>query len=104
MLIFKSNRGTGWAKVALTASTFGIIAMMAATSFAGPPLSEATKEKLKHRILLDGSETAERYGQGSNVPVVLWIDRAGVVVDTEWGFGGAATLERKTKKLLAGAK
>lgn len=64
----------------------------------------ATKEKLKHRILLDGSETAEKYGLGRNIPVVLWIDRAGIVVDTEWGFGGAATLERKTKKLLAVGK
>ena len=48
MSIIKSNRGTGWAKVALTASTFGFIAMMAATAFAGPPLSEATNEKLEN--------------------------------------------------------
>ena len=48
MSIIKSNRGTGWAKVALTASTFGFIAMMAATAAAGPPLSEATKEAVKN--------------------------------------------------------
>lgn len=58
-------------------------------------------EKLIHRILLEGSEVAEQYGSGSNVPVVLWIDRNGVVVDTEWGFAGAASLEAKTQKLLS---
>lgn len=48
MLFNKSKHGTRWANVAVTASTFGFIAMMAATAFAGPPLSEATKEKLKN--------------------------------------------------------
>lgn len=59
-------------------------------------------EKLKQRFLLDGSEVAEQYGSGSNVPVVLWIDANGVVVDTLWGYEGAGALEAKTKKLLAG--
>lgn len=60
------------------------------------------EQRLKHRVLLEGADTAERYGCGTNVPVALWIDRAGVVVYTQWGFGSAASLERKTNKLVAG--
>jgi hypothetical protein len=66
--------------------------------------SYVKSEKLTHRILLEGSEVTEAYGSGSNVPVVLWIDRKGVVVDTEWGYDGAGSLEAKTRKLLARSK
>jgi len=65
-------------------------------------LASFVKEnKLKQRVLLEGSETAERYGSGSNVPALLWIDRNGVVVATEWGFGGPDSLHSKTQALLA---
>ncbi len=59
--------------------------------------------KLAHRILLAGGAVAQQYGV-SALPVVLWIDRAGTVVDAELGFGGAASLEEKTRRLLATAK
>ncbi len=61
-------------------------------------------EKLTHHFLLEGSEVTAQYGSGSNVPVVLWIDGNGVVVDTEWGFEGTASLESKTEALLARGK
>jgi len=64
----------------------------------------AKSEKLKQRILLEGGEVTEKYGSGSNVPVVLWIDRNGVVVDTQWGYEGGESLEAKTRKLLARSK
>lgn len=59
----------------------------------------AEKERLAQRILLDGGSVADSYGI-SSVPVTLWINRAGVVVDAELGFGGADAVREKTKKLL----
>ncbi len=62
-----------------------------------------TDNKLKQRVLLEGGETADRYMLGGSVPTLLWIDRDGVVVDTEWGFDSAETLETKTRRLLSTA-
>lgn len=58
-----------------------------------------TEKNLKQRILLNGSTTYRAYGLDS-IPVSLWIDRAGIIRDVEVGFGGAAELERATKRLL----
>ena len=37
-----------------------------------------------------------------NVPVTIWIDRAGVIVDTHLGFEDAVDLNERTDRLLAG--
>ncbi len=58
------------------------------------------QQNLRHRILLDGAGVAENYGLYS-VPVVLWIDRKGNVVDAEADFHGPKSLEKKTKRLLS---
>jgi len=55
--------------------------------------------KLKHRILLDGAAVAEQYNVGG-LPATCWINSKGTIVDCEVGFGGAAALEQKTKRLL----
>ena len=56
---------------------------------------------LRHRVLANGRPAAESYGVTS-VPVVLWIDREGVVADVETRFKDADSLERRTRDLLAG--
>ncbi len=60
----------------------------------------ARKDKLKQRILLDGSALFDAYG-GTSVPTVLFIDRNGVVVDVEVGFDGPDDLIKRTERLLA---
>jgi len=56
-------------------------------------------KKLEHRVLLSGRKVSREYGvQG--VPTTFWIDRKGVIVDAELGFHGAASLEKKTKRLV----
>ncbi len=60
----------------------------------------AEKEKLAHRILLQGGSVAEAYGV-SAVPVTLWINGNGTVVDSKSGFDGAEEVRQKTRKLLA---
>lgn len=60
----------------------------------------ARESKLKHRILLDGSEVAERYGVGSSVPRLFWIDRSGVIVDSEASFQGLSAMRSKTVRLV----
>ena len=57
------------------------------------------KEKLAQRILLNGSKVASSYGT-PGVPTLLWIDEAGIVKDVEVGFGGPASLARRTDQLL----
>ena len=57
------------------------------------------KEKLGQRILLDGSKVASSYGS-PGLPTLLWIDGTGIVMDVEVGFGGPASLERRTDQLL----
>ena len=57
------------------------------------------KAKLAQRILLNGSKVASSYGN-PGVPTLLWIDGTGIVQDVEVGFGGAASLERRTDQLL----
>lgn len=59
----------------------------------------AEKEKLAHRILLQGSTVADAY-HVSAVPVTLWINREGMVVDSKSGFDGAEEVRQKTRKLL----
>lgn len=60
------------------------------------------KQKLNQTVLLNGSEVAKRYHTKGSVPVVLWIDRDGVVVGTEFGYEGPESLQRETDRLLAG--
>jgi len=55
--------------------------------------------RLKQRVLLEGEAVAQAYGALS-VPTTLWIDRNGVVVDTESGFD-AASLAAKTERLVS---
>ena len=55
--------------------------------------------KLKQRVLLEGEAVAQAYGALS-VPMTLWIDRSGVVVDAESGFD-AASLAAKTERLVS---
>ncbi len=59
------------------------------------------REKLRHRILLDGSEVHARYGV-PGIPGVIWINRKGRVADAALGFDGPEILERKTRQLLGG--
>lgn len=58
------------------------------------------KEKMKQRVLLEGSSVLEAYG-GSGVPTVFWIDKNGIIVDAAGQALGASALNKKTKKLLA---
>ncbi len=60
----------------------------------------ANERKLKHRFLLDGSAIKSEYG-GLGIPAALWINREGIVVETEIGFHGPQSLEQKTRKLVA---
>ena len=63
----------------------------------------AEKEKLAQRILLEGSDVADTYGI-TGLPATLWVNRQGVVVDTEMGFEGAEALKVKTERLLTDGK
>ena len=60
------------------------------------------KQKLAQRILMDGSGVAERFGI-IGVPTTIWIDRNGVMIDAEVGFGGDLSLRRQTESLLKGS-
>jgi hypothetical protein len=57
------------------------------------------EKNLKHRILLDGSEVAERYGI-VGLPVILWIDGDGVIVDGALGLTRGKRISDKTTALL----
>ena len=59
------------------------------------------EQKLRQRILLYGQEVEARYAAPA-VPTLFWIDRTGVIVDVEVGYGGVKELVRKTKHLVAG--
>lgn len=56
-------------------------------------------QQLKQHVLLDGSGVAAQYGVTS-VPTVFWINKDGVIVDLEIGFGGAEELKSRTTKLM----
>ena len=58
------------------------------------------EKRLKHRILLDGTKVHRQCGL-RGTPAVLWIDRHGVVTNAELTFHGPASLEAKTRELLA---
>jgi len=60
------------------------------------------KNKLKHRILLNGSAVANQYGV-TGVPTLIFIDKDGVMVDAELGFDGVGPLMNKTRALLRGS-
>ena len=60
-------------------------------------------QKLKQQVLLNGGSVFEDRYNGKSFPTSLWIDRAGVIVDTEVGYDGPETLDKKTKRLLATA-
>jgi len=57
------------------------------------------KEKLKQRVLTKGSNVAEAY-RVTMAPTGFWIDAKGVIVDTEVGWGGPASLNERTKILV----
>ena len=59
----------------------------------------ATKQKLKHRILLNARETASKYGV-SSLPTVIWINRQGRVTDVAFGMTGERELEERTRLAL----
>lgn len=61
------------------------------------------ENKLKHRILLNGRDVAYGLYHVPGIPTALWINRHGVVVDTEVGFDGPELLEEKIKRLLSSA-
>lgn len=50
-------------------------------------------------MLLNGSGVSIRYNV-EGLPTTLWVNRKGMIVDFEEGFGGAASLKRKTAKLV----
>jgi len=60
----------------------------------------AKGEKLRQRMLLDGSKVADQYHVIS-IPTTLWINPHGVIVATELDFNGNASLERKCERLLS---
>ncbi len=60
------------------------------------------KNKLKQRVLLDGSKVAETY-KCDGIPTTFWIDPKGVIQDVADGFSGPGPLEKKTQKLLEGS-
>lgn len=57
------------------------------------------EKNLKTRMLLDGSRVAEQYGI-TGIPVVLWIDREGDIVDAALGLARAGRIKAKTVALL----
>ena len=59
------------------------------------------EQKLKQRVLLYGQEVEARYAAPA-VPTLFWIDRTGVIMDVEVGYGGVKELVRKTKHLVIG--
>ena len=64
--------------------------------------SYVTENKLKQRVLLNGSEVVTRFGvPDQRVPTLFWIDRGGVIVDVQVGSGGPEVLATKTKALLS---
>ncbi len=62
--------------------------------------SFVAENTFKHRFLLDGTKV-HRLCRVPGTPAVLWINRHGVVTNAELGFHGTASLERKTRELLA---
>lgn len=61
------------------------------------------KEKLKQRVLTQGSGVAEKYSVSIS-PSGFWIDSKGIIVDAEVGWGGPAILNEKTRELVRGEK
>ena len=59
------------------------------------------ENQLEYLILLDGREVGRRYGL-IGIPTLLWINRWGLVVDTELGFDGPEHLDQRTRRLLYG--
>ena len=60
------------------------------------------QNKFQQRVLLNGGEVSDRYGNPEkNVPTLVWIDRQGVVLDADLGSGNIKNLEKTTAKLVA---
>ena len=57
------------------------------------------KNKFKQTMLLNGSGVSMLYNV-VGLPTTLWVNRKGMIVDFEEGFGGAASLKRKTRNLV----
>lgn len=62
---------------------------------------EAYQEKnnFKHTLLLSGSEVAKSYGIDL-YPSCVWINKAGVITDIQYGSTSSKALELRTEKLL----
>ena len=56
---------------------------------------------LEQRVLLHGIAVYKTYGL-VGLPVSVWIDRAGIIRDVEFGFRGPEPIEQKTKRLVEG--
>ena len=61
----------------------------------------AKREKLRQTILLEGADVAKEYKTDGGVPTTLWIDREGVIADTDVGYGGPEPLDEKTARLIS---
>ena len=61
------------------------------------------KEKLKQRVLTQGSGVAEAY-RVTMAPTGFWIDAKGIIVDAEIGWGGPAGLNERTHNLVQANK
>ncbi len=57
-------------------------------------------QKLKQRVLLNGGNAAKAF-KVKAVPTAFWIDRDGVIMDSEVGFGGPESLKQKNDLLIA---
>lgn len=62
------------------------------------------KEKLKHRLLMDGAVVGRRLYQVRTIPVYIWIDEEGYIVDSQRGSQSTKALEEKTERLMTGFK
>lgn len=58
------------------------------------------KNKLKQRVLLNGSSVTDAY-KCNGIPTAFWIDAKGVIQDIADGVIGLNSLEKKTERLLA---
>ena len=59
------------------------------------------EKKLTHRIVIDSDGSVWGGSYPAWIPVTYWIDREGVIRDTELGFHGPEVFEKKTQRLLA---
>lgn len=63
----------------------------------------AKQEKLTHRLLMNGAVVGRRHYKISYIPVYIWIDEEGYIVEQS-GSTTTEKLQEKTAKLMAGFK